>query len=106
MSVNAANSSENESTTGKWRTHPTTDALARTIRNENDYDDFEYGMEPIQRDTAWVAPSRVLHLYAHLLQRFQEEETVNLSRLAALAVTEILTLPPETLLRLSKTFTP
>jgi hypothetical protein len=41
-----------------------------------------------------------------LLNRFQQEETVDMGRLAALAVTEILTLPPETLLRLSKTFTP
>jgi hypothetical protein len=63
-------------------------------------------MEPIPKDTSWVPPSSVLHLYIHLLQRFQEEETVNMGRLAALAVTEILTLPPETLLRLSKTFTP
>ena len=80
--------------------------MARTIRNENDYDDLEYGTEPIPRDTNWVAPGSVLHLYAHLLNLFQQEETVNMGRLAALAVTEILTLPPETLLRLSKTFVP
>jgi hypothetical protein len=80
--------------------------LARFIRNENDYDDWDYGTEPIPHDTSWVPPGSVLHLYAHLLQRFQEEETVNMARLAALAVTEILTLPPETLLRLSKTFVP
>jgi hypothetical protein len=41
-----------------------------------------------------------------LLQRFQEEETVNHARLAAVAITEILTIPPETLMRLAKTFTP
>ena len=76
------------------------------MRNETDYDDWEYGTEPIPRDTHWIAPSSVLSLYSQLLQRFQEEETVNMGRLAALAVTEILTLPPETLLRLSKTFVP
>jgi hypothetical protein len=54
----------------------------------------------------WVQPASILHLYARLLQRFQEEETVSHARLAALAVTEILTIPPETLLRLAKTFTP
>ena len=100
------NSSQTASTTGTSSTSQIAEALARTIRNETDYDDFEYGMEPIHHDVSWVPPGSVLHLYSHLLQRFREEETVNLARLAALAVTEILTIPPETLLRLSKTFIP
>jgi hypothetical protein len=77
-------------------------ALARTVRNAPDYDDWEYGTEPIGGDTAWVAPSSVVHVYSRLLQRFQEAETVSHSQLAALAISELLTLPPETLLRLSK----
>ncbi len=80
--------------------------MARCTRNEPDYDDWEYGTEPIEKDTSWVPAGSVLHLYSRLLQRFQEEETVNHARLAALAITEILTLPPETLMRLAKTFTP
>jgi hypothetical protein len=85
---------------------PIIDALARTIRNADDYDDWEAGMEPIPGDTNWVKSSSVLHLYAQLLQRFQEEETVSMERLASIAVTSILSLPPETLLRLARTFTP
>jgi hypothetical protein len=76
------------------------------MRNADDYSDWEYGTEPIEKDTSWVPAGSVLHLYSRLVQRFQEEETVSHTRLAALAITEILTLPPETLLRLSKTFTP
>ena len=48
----------------------------------------------------------MLNLYARVLQLFQEAETVNMGRLAAIAVTEILSVPSETLLRLSKTFIP
>ena len=103
---NSANSSENKSTTGRSSTHLITDVLARSIRNDEDYDDWDYGTEPIPHDTSWIRSGSVLQLYANLLQKFQEAETVNLGRLAALAVTEILTLPPETLLRLSKTFIP
>ena len=106
MSPNSANSSTSESPTGKSSTRPTTEVLARALRNSDDYDDWDYGTEPIPHDTSWISPSSVLHLYAHLLNKFQAEETVNMGRLAALAVTEILTLPTETLLRLSKTFTP
>jgi len=77
------------------------------IRNENDYDDWDYGTEPIPGDTSWAAGGcSVLWLYAHLSQLFQQEESINPDRLAAIAVTTILKLPPETLLRLSKTFTP
>jgi|APGre2960657373_1045057.scaffolds.fasta_scaffold197229_1 hypothetical protein len=103
---NSENSSSSGSTTGSRSTQQIRNALARSIRNETDYDDWDYGTEPIERDTTWVQPASILHLYARLLQRFQEEETVSHARLAALAVTEILTIPPETLLRLAKTFTP
>lgn len=101
---NSAGSSQTASPTG--RSSATTDALARTIRNEADYDDWEYGTEPIPHDTSWAQKSTVLNLYARVLQRFQEAETVNMGRLAALAVTEILSVPSETLLRLSETFVP
>jgi hypothetical protein len=75
-------------------------------RNDFDYDTFEYGTEPIPNDTTWIKTSSVLNLYARVLQLFQEAETVNMGRLAAIAVTEILSVPSETLLRLSKTFIP
>lgn len=84
----------------------TTDALARTLRNSEDYDDWAYGTEPIPHDTSWAKNSSVLNLYARVLQRFQEAETVNMGRLAAIAITEILSVPSETLLRLSETFVP
>lgn len=77
------------------------------MRNENDYDDWDYGTEPIPGDTSWAAGGcSTLWVYARLIQLFQEAETVSPERMAAIAVTTILSLPPETLLRLSKTFTP
>jgi hypothetical protein len=102
----SASSSKPESTTGKSSTCPIYTGLARTVRNETDYDDWEYGTEPIPGDTAWVAPSNVLHVYSRLIQRFEEAETVSYPQLAALALSEILTLPSETLLRLSKAVPP
>jgi len=106
MTPNDAASSQSASTTGRSSTTPINESLARTIRNEADYDDWEYGTEPIPHDTSWAQNSTVLNLYARVLQRFQEAETVNMGRLAAIAVTEILSIPPETLLRLSETFIP
>lgn len=75
-------------------------------RNDVDYDTFEYGTEPIPNDTTWIKPTTPAHLYAHVLNRFKQEQTVDMQRLAALAVTELLTLPSETLLRLSKAVPP
>ena len=80
--------------------------MARTLRNSDDYSDWDYGTEPIPHDTSWAQSSSVLNLYARVLQRFQEAETVNMGRLAAIAVTEILSVPSETLLRLSDSFIP
>ncbi len=99
------NSSKPESTTGNQSISPIYTAIARTVRNEADYDDWEYGTEPIRGDTAWIAPTSVLHVYSRLIQRFQEAETVSYSQLAALAISELLTLPPETLTRLSQDVT-
>jgi hypothetical protein len=45
-------------------------------------------------------------VYSRLIQRFEEAETVSYPQLAALALSEILTLPSETLLRLSKAVPP
>jgi hypothetical protein len=105
--TNSAASSKNGSTTGKSSAPTqTSEALARTLRNSEDYDDWDYGTEPIPRDTTWASTSTVLNLYARVLQRFQEAETINMQRLAAIAVTEILSVPSETLLRLSETFIP
>jgi hypothetical protein len=106
--TNSANSSKTGSATGKFSaTTQTSEALARTLRNSEDYDDWDYGTEPIPHDTSWAqSSSSVLNLYARVLQLFQEAETVNMGRLAAIAVTEILSVPSETLLRLSKTFIP
>jgi hypothetical protein len=76
------------------------------LRNENDYDDWDYGTEPIPGDTSWASSGcSVLALYARLIQLFQEAETVSPEKMAAIAVTTILNLPPETLLRLAETFT-
>ena len=100
------NSSKPESITGNQSISPIYTANARTVRNETDYDDWEYGTEPIRGDTAWVAPTSVLHVYSRLLQRFQEAETVSYEQLAAIAISELLTLPPETITRLSQTLTP
>jgi hypothetical protein len=97
--------SKPESAPGSRSTCPIYTAIARTVRNEADYDDWEYGTEPIRGDTAWVAPTSVLHVYSRLLQRFQEAETVSHQQLAAIAISELLTLPPETLTRLSQTLT-
>lgn len=80
--------------------------MARAIRNEDDYDDWEVGMEPIPGDTSWVNTSSVLHLHTQLSQRFRESETVDYDKLSAIAVISILSLPPETLMRLARTFTP
>lgn len=80
--------------------------LARAVRNEDDYDDWDYGTEPIPGDTCWAKNASVLSLYSNLIQQFQEAETVSCEKLAAIAVTRILSLPPETLMRLAQTFTP
>lgn len=76
-------------------------------RNEPDYDTFEYGTEPIPGDTNWAAKGcSVLWLYCHLIQLFKESESISHERMAAIAITSVLSLPSETLLRLSQTFVP
>ncbi|MGA1114588.1 MAG: hypothetical protein ACO3TI_06525 [Aquiluna sp.] len=80
--------------------------LARAVRNEEDYDDWDYGTEPIPGDTYWTTSTSVLSLYSNLIQQFQEAQTASYDKLAAIAVTRILSLPPETLMRLAQTFTP
>jgi hypothetical protein len=45
-------------------------------------------------------------LHIRLVQRFEEAETVSYPQLAALALAEILTVPAETLVRLSQSAAP
>ena len=97
------------SSTGTCSTHrmkPILTDLARAVRNEEDYDDWDYGTEPIPGDTYWTTNASVLSLYSNLIQQFQEAQTASYDKLAAIAVTRILSLPPETLMRLAQTFTP
>ena len=48
------NSSPSESMTGR-QSIPTTDDKARELRNAPDYDDWEYGTEPIPGDHNWIS---------------------------------------------------
>ena len=103
-------SSPAPSTTGRSSTRPTTaitNDVARALRNETDYDDWDYGTEPIPGDTNWAAKGcSVLWLYCHLIQLFKESESISHEHMAAIAITSVLSLPSETLLRLSQTFVP
>lgn len=74
--------------------------MARTIRNESSYDDWEVGMEPIPGDTSWVVPHDLTQLITRLVDVFEAEETVNYTTLARLAIHEMLKLPEATLLQL------
>ena len=86
---NSPNSSVTESTTGH-RLIPTSEA--RDLRNSSDYDDWEYGTEPIPGDTHWVKVRTLTQLYRHLIYVFATSDTICSSRLAELAIHEILKL--------------
>ena len=86
---NLPNSSATESTTGH-RLIPTSEA--RELRNSSDYDDWEYGTEPIPGDTHWVKVRTLTQLYRHLMYVFATSDSVASPTLAKLAITEILKL--------------
>ena len=94
---NSPSSSVTESTTGH-RLIPTSEA--RDLRNSSDYDDWEYGTEPIPGDTHWVKVRTLTQLYRHLIYVFATSDTICSSRLANLAIHEILKLRLTDLTRL------
>ena len=61
-------------------------------RNDDDYDTFEYGTEPIPGDTHWVKVRTLTQLYRHLIYVFATSETICSSKLAGSAIHEILKL--------------
>lgn len=65
---------------------------ARELRNQPDYDDWDYGTEPIPGDTHWVRIRTLTQLYRHLIYVFATSDSICSSRLAELAIYEILKL--------------
>jgi hypothetical protein len=65
---------------------------ARELRNSDDYDDWDYGTEPIPGDTHWVRARTLTQLYRHLIYVFATSDTISSTRLAQLAIHEILKL--------------
>lgn len=96
----SANSSPSESTTGPRSTRRIGTTEARELRNQPDYDDWEYGTEPIPGDTHWVRAKTLTQLYRHLIYVFATSDTICSSRLAKLAIHEILKLRLTDLTRL------
>ena len=82
----------NELTTGNPSTRTIESTEVRELRNAPDYDDWEYGTEPIPGDTHWVKVRTLTHLYRHLIYVFATSDTICSSRLAELAIHEILKL--------------
>ena len=96
----SANSSPTASTTGHQSTRLIGTTEARELRNQPDYDDWEYGTEPIPGDTHWVRAKTLTQLYRHLIYVFATSDTICSSRLAKLAIHEILKLRLTDLTRL------
>ena len=63
------------------------------MRNDEDYDDWSYGTEPIPSDTSWVKPKNLSQLLHHMIAKFEMADTVDSQKLARLAISEILKLP-------------
>jgi hypothetical protein len=96
----SANSSPSESTTGPHSTRLIGTTEARELRNQDDYDDWEVGLEPIPGDTHWVRAKTLTQLYRHLIYVLATSDTICSSRLAQLAIHEILKLRLTDLTRL------
>ena len=96
----SASSSQTASTTGHQSTRLIGTTEARELRNQPDYDDWEYGTEPIPGDTHWVRAKTLTQLYRHLIYVFATSDTICSSRLAKLAIHEILKLRLTDLTRL------
>lgn len=73
---------------------------ARELRNASDYDDWQYGTEPIPGDTHWVRIRTLTQLYRHLIYVFATSDTISSTTLAKLAIHEILKLRLTDLTRL------
>jgi len=73
---------------------------ARELRNQDDYDDWSYGTEPIPGDTHWVRARTLTQLYRHLIYVFATSNTISSTTLAQLAIHEILKLRLTDLTRL------
>ena len=98
--LNSGPCSQIGSTTGLHSTRLIGTTEARELRNEPDYDDWEYGTEPIPGDTHWVRAKTLTQLYRHLIYVFATSDTICSSRLAKLAIHEILKLRLTDLTRL------
>ena len=98
--------SANGSTTGKWWIALIGQTTARSLRNEDSYDDWSYGTEPIPCDTSWVKPQNLKQLFIGLVDVFVNSESINHEVLAQLAMQTILQLPEETLLNLRRQYPP
>jgi hypothetical protein len=73
---------------------------ARELRNADDYDDWEVGLEPIPWDTHWVRVRTLTQLYRHMIYVFATSDTISSTKLANLAIHEILKLRLTDLTRL------
>jgi len=89
-----------ESITGKWWIARIGQTTAKSLRNEDSYDDWSYGTEPIPCDTSWVKPHTPKQLFIGLVDAFVSSESINHEVLARMAMQTILQLPEETLLHL------
>lgn len=90
--LNSAECCRNGSTTGHPLTRQIGTTEARELRNQPDYDDWAYGTEPIPGDTHWVRARTLTQLYRHLIYVFATSDTISSTRLAKMAIHEILKL--------------
>jgi hypothetical protein len=88
------------STTGNWWIARIGQTTAKSLRNEESYDDWSDGTEPIPCDTSWVRPRTLNQLFVGLVDAFVSSESINHEVLARMAIQQILQLPEETLLNL------
>jgi hypothetical protein len=63
----------NESTTGNWWIARIGQTTAKSLRNEESYDDWSYGTEPIPCDTSWVRPRTLNQLFVGLVDAFVKQ---------------------------------
>ena len=88
------------STTGLHSTRLIGTSEACDLRNQDDYDDWEVGLEPIPGDTHWVRVRTLTQLYRHLIYVFATSDTISSTTLARAAIHEILKLRLTDLTRL------
>ena len=94
--------SPSESTTGNPSLRLIGTSESREIRNATDYDDWYYGTEPIPGDTNWVKARTLTQLYRHLIYVFATSDSICSSKLAEMAMYEVLKLPLSRLSTLKK----